>query len=423
MNKKKIVFLYFVFGVCWIFATDYLVRMFVTPEMYVLVQIGKGLVFVILTSAVIYFIFNKLEELNNMKEQEQKLSTLINSMVDFVIFKDGEGRWLEANDFGLKLFQLEHVDYRGKTDVELAEHTGFYQGALMYCDKSDQEAWENGEITRCEEVIPLPDDSNKYFDTVKVPLFNEDGSRKGLVVIGRDVTDKKQAEEELRKREKLSIVGELAASVGHEIRNPLTSIKGFLQLLKEDKKNESYKNYYNIMLSELDRINQIVGELLILAKPQAMSFTRCNLQVILKDVLCLLETQANMNNVGLAYYYDEDAHVSCEGNKLKQVFINLIKNAIEASEGGGEVRIEMKKLNDGNVCVSVMDNGCGIPEHIFEKLGEPFYSSKEKGTGLGVMVSNKIIDEHKGNLAFASKEGEGTTVEVVLPLVEKQEQD
>ena len=132
-----------------------------------------------------------------LAETGTQLRTLINAMPDIVCFKDGAGRWLEANDFDLKLFQLEGVDYRGKKDSELAAYQDFYREAFLGCEDSDEEAWRAGQMMRGEEVIPLPDGDPMVFDIIKVPLFHPDGSRKGLVVVGRDITERKRAEERL----------------------------------------------------------------------------------------------------------------------------------------------------------------------------------------------------------------------------------
>ncbi|BAI62271.1 putative histidine kinase [Methanocella paludicola SANAE] len=138
----------------------------------------------------------KMEE--SLREQEEQLRTLINAMPDIVCFKDGEGRWLEANAFDLRLFDIENVPYKGKTDSELAEHSGFYRDAFLMCEETDEKAWRAGATGHEEETIPKPDGSVMTFDTIKVPLFYPDGRRKGLVVIGRDITDRKRAEEQLK---------------------------------------------------------------------------------------------------------------------------------------------------------------------------------------------------------------------------------
>ena len=413
MKKRQILWIYITFGISWIIITDFLVGKYIPLEMAMTVQKTKGIFFIVLTGICIYYILKKIEELNCCKEQEDKLSTLINSMVDFVAFKDGQGRWVKANDSCLKLFQLENVDYQGKKDCELAKYTDFYHKALMHCEKLDEEAWLNRDISRSEQTLPIPDGTKKYFETIKVPLFNEDGSRKGLVVIGRDITDRKLAEEQLRKKEKLSIVGELAASVGHEIKNPLTSIKGFVQIL--GKKDKEDKMYYDIMTKELERIDHIVGELLLLAKPQKIVFSTYDVKEIVADIVSLLQTQANMNNVTIHFQTQEPLLIDCEKNLLKQLFINIIKNAIEACKENGNVTVNIEKGNEKNVIVTVEDDGCGIPKEFQKRLGEPFYSSKEKGTGLGLTVSHKIVQQHGGKINVKSEEDVGTQVKIHLP--------
>ncbi|MDQ0199623.1 PAS domain-containing sensor histidine kinase [Neobacillus ginsengisoli] len=540
MNKKKLVFLYFIASLVWIYGTNFLIEQFIPSSLIYIVERLKEIFYLLVTGGVIYFFLNKTEELHASQKDEKRLSTLINSMVDFVNFKDGEGRWIEANEFGLQLFQLEGVDFRGKKDSELAEYTDFYADALRYCEISDEETWKNGKVTHCEEILPVPDGSTRIFDTIKVPLFHDDGSRQGLVIIGRDITDRKnmarqlaesqqqykslfefnpdivymldlngvitnlnpqfelttgykpdvfigkniagfipenrkkevlkvistvltdkktciyeidfphangsfitihctslpivvdgqiagiigygrdvttlrQTEERLRRTEKLSVVGELSASVAHEIRNPLTSLKGFVQILQVE--DEKHQYYYQIMLDELNRINHIVGELLLLAKPQHLKYIKADIQKILFDVISLLSTEASLYNVQINYSFpNKELWIECEPNQLKQLFINLIKNAIEASNKGGSIWITLGPLDTDRISITVKDNGCGISKERLTRIGEPFYSSKEKGTGLGLTVSFKIVESHNGTIQFDSEINQGTSVHIELPV-------
>ncbi|MBM7661370.1 signal transduction histidine kinase [Bacillus mesophilus] len=417
MSKSYKLILFFIVSVLWFFGIDLVISLGDLSDSFVwYVERAKEIVYILFVGIFLLYAMTEKEELREIKEAKQHLSTLINAMVDCVNFKDGQGRWIEANDFGLKLFQLEGVDYKGKKDSEIAEYASFYREALIYCETSDEEAWLNGTTTRCEEIIPMPDGSEKIFDSIKIPLFYENGARKGLVAIGRDVTDQKLNEEILRRAEKLSVVGELAASVGHEIRNPLTSLKGFVQLFLEDEENQKHKPYYEIMLSELDRINHIVGELLILAKPQKISISKHSINLIMTDVISLVETQANMNNVKIKFEAPDDIVIDCSENQLKQLFINLIKNAIEASNSNSEVVVSILRSGVDLTKVLVEDRGIGLSEEFLSRIGEPFYSSKEKGTGLGLTVSMKIVEQHKGKLQFHSEKNVGTKVEVTLPI-------
>jgi PAS domain S-box-containing protein len=422
MKKTKLVLLFLITSLIWLYASNYVLTHYIPSSLDNFFERGKEIFYILVTGGIFYFFILKKEELDTTKEQEKRLSTLINSMVDFVNFKDGEGRWIQANDFGLKLFQLENVDYLGKKDSELAEYTEFYSEALKYCEVSDEETWENRIVTRCEEVVPLPDGTSKIFDTIKVPLFHEDGTREGLVIIGRDITTLRQTEERLSRTEKLSVVGELSASVAHEIRNPLTSLKGFVQLLQME--DDKHQDYYQIMLDELNRINHIVGELLLLAKPQHLKYSKLAIQKILNDVNSLLAVEATLYNVQIeSNFPKEDIIIECEPNQLKQLFINLIKNSIEASKSDSKISISLGLIDDNRLGITIQDQGCGISKERLQKIGEPFYSSKEKGTGLGLTVSYKIVQSHKGTIMFDSEIDHGTTVNITLPVVQNSSSD
>jgi two-component system, sporulation sensor kinase E len=265
-----------------------------------------------------------------------------------------------------------------------------------------------------EVNIPHANGNRITLQCTSLPIIIN-GNIAGIIGYGSDVTTLRETEERLRRTEKLSIVGELSASVAHEIRNPLTSLKGFVQLLQMDDVKHQY--YYQIMLDELNRINHIVGELLLLAKPQILKYTNADLQKILKDVISLLSTEASLYNVQIESFLPEkDILIECEPNQLKQLFINLIKNSIEASQKGGTVSIVLEQTKENNVLITVKDTGCGITKERLEKIGEPFYSSKEKGTGLGLTVSFKIVQSHKGTIRYDSEKNQGTSVHITLPV-------
>ncbi|SFK97659.1 two-component system, sporulation sensor kinase A [Paenibacillus sp. 1_12] len=237
----------------------------------------------------------------------------------------------------------------------------------------------------------------------------------GWAVILRDITAQKQAEELVINSKKLSIAGQLAAGIAHEIRNPITAIKGFVQFMQSGSLQKQI--YFDIISSEIERIEMILSELLILAKPQSVQYERKDIRMLLGQVTTLLGTQAIMNNVEIVTEFElETTHILCDENQLKQVCINFMKNAIEAMPKGGTIVIQLKSKNKENLLLRFIDQGYGIPEHILSRLGEPFYTTKEKGTGLGFMVSKKIIENHQGGIEVFSKENEGTIVEVSLPI-------
>ncbi|PWK15603.1 two-component system, sporulation sensor kinase E [Tumebacillus permanentifrigoris] len=241
------------------------------------------------------------------------------------------------------------------------------------------------------------------------------GETVGIYSTGKDITESRRTEELLRKSDKLSVVGQLAAGVAHEIRNPLTSIKGFVQLIRDTQ--GAKPEYFTIMLSELDRIESIINEFLVLAKPQAVNFQEKSIVTLLQNITALVETQAILNNIQIVLLASPDIPlIECEENQLKQVFINILKNSIEAMPEGGIIHLYVEHIAlQDEVRVRVVDEGLGIPAERIPKLGEPFYTTKEKGTGLGLMISYKIINEHRGKMIVQSQLNVGTTVDVYLP--------
>ncbi|WP_046179785.1 ATP-binding protein [Domibacillus tundrae] len=246
-------------------------------------------------------------------------------------------------------------------------------------------------------------------------LFMTFQGKKAVLSIVKDLTSQKaQTAQLVQKSEKLALVGQLAAGIAHEIRNPLTSIKGFLQLSRMQ--GEHRDDYYEIMMTELDRINLIVSELLGISKPVDVVYKKQAVTAILEDVVALIQSQASMENVRINLEIEPDLPpLYCEENQLKQVFLNVLKNAIEAMPAGGVISVEMRRRSRF-ITIRVIDEGVGIPAEHIPKLGEPFYTTKENGTGLGLMTCMKIIESHGGELNISSEAEKGTTIEIQLPI-------
>jgi two-component system, sporulation sensor kinase A len=277
------------------------------------------------------------------------------------------------------------------------------------------------EITRTREPqllqVKLRTADNRVIDseTTVSPIFNEAGEVELYVTVGRDISDRVKNDDALRNLDRLSIIGQLAAGVAHEIRNPLTSLKGFSKLLKSTTDKGKQEDYLSIIMNELDRIDMIVNEFMSLAKPQAIQFERESLQAILDSTVNILHPQALLHNVQIINHYQEnDIELLCSPNQLKQVFVNFLKNAIESMPNGGNVQIYVQKIPGNKVQISFSDEGIGIDTELMGYLGTPFYTTKDKGIGLGLTVSNKIIQEHNGIMKIESQTGIGTTVNVEL---------
>ncbi len=251
-----------------------------------------------------------------------------------------------------------------------------------------------------------------------------------LIGTVQDVTEQKEAERMVRQAEKLSAVGQLAAGVAHEIRNPLTTLRGFLQLLEQCVRDSEANDqadrelrYLGIMKSELTRIELIVNELLVFAKPQAIRFTEASVADLLQDVVTLLNPQAIVKNVTIEFIAEPTLdRIECDVNQLKQLFVNLIKNAIEAMPSGGVVTIG-ETCDGGHVTVFVEDDGDGVSPEALPRLTEPFFSTKENGTGLGLMICRRIVEAHFGHMNIESQVGVGTRIHVSLPIWHHEPQE
>ncbi|WP_158598317.1 PAS domain S-box protein [Falsibacillus albus] len=244
------------------------------------------------------------------------------------------------------------------------------------------------------------------------PIISKSGELIGMSSIMRDVTKQKQTEDLLKKSKQLALIGQLAAGVAHEVRNPLTTLKGFMQLLKED---TNQPIYFDVILDELQRIELITGEFISLAKPHAVNFKVSSLNRILFHIIETANIHCLKKNVSLYLHIDEFVEVDCDVKQVKQVLINVINNAVDAMPEGGELLLTLYRVED-KALITIEDTGIGIPADRMKHLGEPFYSTKEKGTGLGLMISNKIIKEHDGTFIIESEEGRGTKVMITLPI-------
>ncbi|WP_134702088.1 PAS domain S-box protein [Ammoniphilus sp. YIM 78166] len=339
----------------------------------------------------VYVIARDITELVQSRKELKLLShkhkLILNSVADGVFGVDKEGCVIFWNPAAEKITGYAVEEVIGKPFELLASLT-----EDVFCKK----------------------DGNRFpVEYTSAPILDQ-GAVIGSVITFSDITEKKQTEELIRTSEKLSVAGQLAAGIAHEIRNPLTAIKGFLKLLETDLHDK--RHYVDIMHSEMQRMELILSELLVLAKPQEVTSEVEDLQELLNHVTALLSTQGNLHNIIIHVDYGEDIpHIVCDKNQLKQVFINIIKNSMEAMPKGGEIRIEVRRVKQ-MVNLRFIDEGCGIPEDQLQKIGQPFFTTKEKGTGLGFMISKRIIEEHGGTLSISSKLNEGTTMEISLPV-------
>lgn len=356
-----------------------------------------------------------MEGLRNMPNiHHEQLALIYNNVSDAIFLiqveEDDVFRCVNVNEAYLGGTGINRSEVINKTvnEVLAPEYAAFviskYKEAMAFKDK----------ITY-EETVVLPR-GKCIFEVSLIPIY-EGEKCTHLLGISKDVTKRKLEEEQLIKSEKLAVVGQLAAGVAHEIRNPLTSIKGFLKLIETRiEHDEKTSSYFEIMTSELIRIEDIIKEFLLFAKPQVPKFELVDVTQLVNEIVQLLQTQAIMHGVDLITKIDSPLPpLRCDKNLMKQVLINIIQNSLDASSSGELIIIQVANIGQ-HIQFKIIDRGCGISEDRIEHLGEPFYSTKEKGTGLGLMICHQIIEKHQGEIHFRSSESNGTVVEVTLPL-------
>lgn len=345
-----------------------------------------------------------LEENRAVKEH---LESVINGTSDAIHTMDMDGRIISINRAFEELYGWSGAEVIGKTPYLIPTP------ALKQEEQRLNELKQGRAVPSLETVRLTRGGAVVEVSVSTSVIRDEEGNPLSFIHVSRDMTERNRMEELLRRSEKLTTVGQLAAGVAHEIRNPLTTLRGFLQLQQE--KKMLIPLHIDLMLSELERINLIVSEFLILAKPQAVHFQQKDLRCILSDVISLLDSQAHLCGIEFeSKFLEQPSTIHCEENQLKQVFINIVKNAIEAMPAGGIISIAL--ANEPNSAVIIItDEGEGIPEEMLPKLGEPFFTNKETGTGLGLMISQRIIQAHKGSLEIKSEVGHGTEITIKLP--------
>jgi len=259
-------------------------------------------------------------------------------------------------------------------------------------------------------------------------VFGADGELTGAAALIKDLSGVKSLEAGNLRKERLAYIGTFAASLAHEIRNPLSGIRGAAQLLKKKVKDEKLDEYAHVIMKEADRLNLIVNDMLDFARPANLQKKPVNIHRVLDSVIVLLPGGAGTITRG----YDPSLpSISGDENQLTQVFLNLVKNAREAGGDKGAIDINTRMITEFHIvgenspggkmaAVEVRDNGCGIPPENLEKIFTPFFTTKPKGSGLGMAISLKIIKEHGGFLRIDSTPGKGTTVAVYLPISDKE---
>ncbi|ALO14563.1 Aerobic respiration control sensor protein ArcB [Salinivirga cyanobacteriivorans] len=368
-----------------------------------------------------------------VKESEQRLSTYINSIPDIICYKDGKGRWLLANEADLNLFRLEGVDYFGKTDLELSEYTHpIYKEAFVACVDSDEQAWTQRKLSTGIEIIPMPDGKTKVYEVNKVPVFHANGRRKGLAVIGRDITALHESNKNLkiakdRAEESDRLKTAFLQNLSHEIRTPMNAIIGFSNMLSlPEITRDKQSKFIELIQDSSSHLLQIVSDVLTMAaletKQEELYLKQVVLNTIMDNMYATMKVHAKDKNLDFKLkkgLTDKQSLILIDQSKLKQVLFNLVMNAIKfTNEGYVETGYMLK---NGMLEFYVRDTGIGIPRQYQKKIfkrfsqADKFIQEVYGGTGLGLSISKGLVELMNGKIWVESEMGKGSVFYFTIP--------
>ena len=325
-----------------------------------------------------------------------------------VIVVDEQMRITLFNKSSENLFKRKEEEIIQKNLSELSDD--IVKSLSEYCKNSDEQ---------CADVAIETSISDERKYLLLNFTRNKDEDRKdNFIIVINDLTESRRLEEESKRKEKLSAMGELASGVAHEIRNPINAIGMIAQRLdkefKVENENEEYHSITSLLRSEVTRINKIITQFLGYAKPLSLQLKKINSKDFFDDIYRLFSDQAKLKGVELIKLSDQSFEMMIDPELIKQSLMNLIQNAIDAVEKNGKIEINYFK-RESNLIIEVTDNGKGIPENDRNKIFDLYYTTKPEGTGLGLSIVQKIIAEHKGTIEVFSEVNKYTKFKITIP--------
>ncbi|MBI4178810.1 PAS domain-containing protein [bacterium] len=355
-----------------------------------------------------------VEQVLQMKQYNENL---VLSLTSGLVAVNLTGMVTTLNPAGLDILGLNAPDIIGKSLSSVSR--------LEPLAKLLAEALQSGGESVKTELTFVEGDKKQILDVNISSVLDEDDRVTGVLGVFADLTPIKLLEQQVRRSDRLAVVGQLAAGAAHEIRNPLSAIRGNIQLLNRKLQKlpdggEAFLSRTKSVIEEVDRINRIVGGMMELSKDGRLELKRVSFNQILRAVAGLVEGNYKEAGVGLDLALDDAIpEVMIDVSEMKQVILNLYQNALQAMKTNGKLTVYSGLVEDAvgasYVQVRIADSGCGIPKQHLEKVFAPFFTTKTEGTGLGLSIVHRIIEEHKGRITVDSVEGEGTTFTIWLP--------
>lgn len=373
-----------------------------------------------LSSNFINKVINKIDSMNvqnlrefilHLKDDREFFNTIFSSMIEGVIVIDSTRN-------------IGYINKSAKTILGIQDGDPLDADVFEYIKNDELRDYIRDSLSKrlrvFDEELKIGYPNVKVLRLNIIPLMRE-GNITGDIIMLLDITKEKIEQIKLRRAESLAALTTLAAGVAHEIKNPLGSIDIHIQLIeriveKFDKEQaEKITSLLDIVHEEIDRLNNIVKDFLFTVRPVDLTSEKIDLHNLLNDLTNFMKYEAETKDVEVIFEVPKNLpHIFADSRFIKQVFINIIKNAVEACSEGGKVEISGCE-KDNTLEIKISDTGKGIPENNIDKIFEPYFSTKDTGTGLGLTIVYKIIREHGGNIKVDTVEDKGTTFTIILP--------
>jgi two-component system sensor histidine kinase HydH len=371
-----------------------------------------GIILLFLGSAAIFFIFlvqNYYLVDRALTEMKSYTENVVESMANGLITVDTKGQIVSTNYAASRVLGFDMTQISGRS-IE----------SVIPLHRLDIHKLLEREMSAIEKEIDCPSEEGTVPLSVSVtPLRGAGGAIMGAVIILRDLREIRELQERVRRSERLASLGRLASGVAHEIRNPLSSVKGFAQYFRDKFEGGSEdKSYAEIMIKEVERLDRVITQLLDFARPQTLRRHPYSLSLILEHPLRLIQPGLEESGIKLITSQFPDNKINVDSDQIGQALLNIFLNAMDSMERGGELRVHiLPKPERRGVEIWISDTGTGIRKEDITRIFDPFFSTKKKGTGLGLAITAKIIEAHGGEVFVESEEGKGTTFKIHLPFI------
>lgn len=353
------------------------------------------------------------QSVNNLAQALRETRTLndliIENAADGVIAIDRQGDVTTMNPAAEVITGYQRHELVGQPYSMLFDNTQFYSPVL--------DTLEHGTEHVALEISFPGRDRTIEISVTTSRIHNTHGEMIGALVIFSDLTARKETQRRMAQAERLATLGELMAGVAHEVRNPLTAIRGYVQILRQQTTDPIHQEYLSVVLKEIDSINKVIQQLLDFSRPRHSQWQQVSLNALVEETLVLVQTAGVQARVDFISELDNElSPISADRELLKQVLLNILINAVQAISARGKIRIRTWQYSDSQQAISIEDNGCGIDLSLQKKIFDPFFTTKASGTGLGLALSQRIINAHQGDIRVTSLPGYGATFTLILPI-------